>query len=132
MNTLKEYGICLLYTSGMFAVGEDAYFGGTLYEGTVELLPGTSCQGDGAHVVIRHDEAVDVYKRQALSKAAASLTLGVPMCFMTVLLGWGTSISASSCLLYTSLPDTLGGPRAEVCHGAQGTPEKRDSGKPEC
>ena len=32
--------------------------GGTLYEGTVELLPGTSCQGDGAHVVIRHDEAV--------------------------------------------------------------------------
>ena len=32
----------------------------------------------------------------ALSKAAASLTLGVPMCFMTVLLGWGTSISASS------------------------------------
>ena len=32
----------------------------------------------------------------ALSKAAASLTLGVPMCFMTVLLGWGTSISTSS------------------------------------
>ncbi|EDO53648.1 hypothetical protein BACUNI_02927 [Bacteroides uniformis ATCC 8492] len=43
---------------GMFAVGEDAYFGGTLYEGTVELLPGASCQGDGAYVVIRHDEAV--------------------------------------------------------------------------
>ena len=43
---------------GMFAVGEDAYFGGTLYEGTVELLPGRPVRGDGAHVVIRHDEAV--------------------------------------------------------------------------
>ena len=31
-----------------------------------------------------------------IGKAAASLTLGVPMCFMTVLLGWGTSISTSS------------------------------------
>ena len=34
----------------MFAVGEDAYFGCMLYEGTVELLPRASCQGDGDNI----------------------------------------------------------------------------------
>ena len=35
-------------------------------------------------------------KCQFAGHEAASLTLGVPMCFITVLLGWGTSIVASS------------------------------------
>ena len=55
----------------MFPVGKDAYLGSALYQGTVELVPGTSRQRNGAHIVIRHYEAV----RQCLERVERGVEL---------------------------------------------------------
>lgn len=43
---------------GVFAVGEDAEFGGAFDEGAVELMPGTASEGDDAEVVVGEKESV--------------------------------------------------------------------------